>query len=107
MFLNPSPLKNSNPPPVPPPRRYSANTFTATVQVHITLMTTRSATRSAAKTVSPALPSQASANMAMQNYVTQKTKSAQKSVGELCAKAKNVTTRLTTPKTNSKKGKKK
>ena len=70
-------------------------------------MTTRSATRSAAKTVDSGLPSQASANMAMQNYVKQKTKSVKKTVGELSAKAKIVTTRLTTPKTNCKKGKKK
>ena len=99
--------KSSNPPPVPPPRRSSTNTFTTTVQVHSTPMTTRSATRSAAKTVDSALPSQASANMPMQNYVKQKTKSAKKTVRELSAKAKCVTTRLTTPKTNCKKGKKK
>ena len=48
-------------------------------------MTTRSTTRSAAKTVDPAFPSQASGNMAMQNYVKQKMKSAKKAVGELCA----------------------
>ena len=41
-------------------------------------MTTRSATRSAAKTVDSALPSQASANIAMQNYVKQKTQSAKR-----------------------------
>ena len=70
-------------------------------------MTTRSATRSAAKTVDPALLSQACANVAMQNYVKQKMKSAKKAVGELSAKAKNVTTRLTTPKANCKKGKRK
>ena len=70
----------SNPPPVPPLRRSSTNTFTTTVQVHSTPMTTRSATRSAAKTVDSALPSQASANMAMQNYVKQKKKSAKKTV---------------------------
>ena len=70
-------------------------------------MITRYATRSAAETVNSALPSQASANMAMQNYVKQKTKSAKKTVGELSAKAKSVTMRLTTPKTNCKKGKKK
>ena len=99
--------KCSDPPPVPPPRRSSTNTFTTTAQVHNSPMTTRSATRSAAKTVDPALPSQVSANMAMQNYVKQKTKSAKNTVGELSAKAKSVTTRLTTPKTNCKKGKKK
>ena len=68
-------------------------------------MATRSATRSAAKTVDSALPSQASANVAMHNYVKQKMKSAKETVGELSAKAKSVTTRLTTPKTNCKKGK--
>ena len=99
--------KSSNPPPVPPPRRSSTNIFTTTAQVHNSPMTTRSATRSAAKTVDPALPSQVSANMAMQNYVKQKMKSAKKTVGELSAKAKSVTTRLTTPKTNCKKDKKK
>ena len=93
--------KSSNPPPVPPPRR------STTVQVHSITMTTRSATRSAAKTVDSALQSQVSANMAMQNYVKQKMKSAKITVGELSAKAKSVTTRLTTPKTNWKKGKKK
>ena len=98
MFLNPSTLKkSSNPPRVSPPRRSSANTFTTTVQVHSTPMTTRSATRSAAKTVNSALPSQASANVDMQNYVKQKMKSAKKTVGELSAKAKSVTTRFTTP----------
>ena len=74
--------KSSNPPPVPPPRRSSTNTFTTTVQVHSTPMTTRSAARSPAKTVDSALTSQASANMAMQNYVKQKKKSAKKTVGE-------------------------
>ena len=109
MFLDPSALKKSlNPHPVPPPpRRSSTNTFSTTVQVQSTCMTTRYGTRSAAKTVDSALPSQASANMAMQNYVKQKTKSAQKTVGELSAKTKSVTTRMTTPKTNCKKGKKK
>ena len=97
--------KSSNLPPVPPPRRSCINTFTTAAQVHNSPMTTRSATRSAAKTVDPTLPSQASANMPMQNYVKQKTKSAKKAVGELSAKAKSVTTRLTTPKTNCKKGK--
>ena len=99
--------KSSNPPPVPPPRRSSTNTFTTNAQVHNSPMTIRSVTRSAAKTVDPALPTQASANMAMQNYVKQKMKSAKKTVGELSAKARSVTTRLTTPKTNCKKGKKK
>ena len=70
-------------------------------------MTTRSATRSAAKTVDLPLLSQASANMAMQNYVKQKMKSVKKTVGELSAKARSVTTRLTTPKSNCKRGKKK
>ena len=63
-------------------------------------------TRSAAKNANPPLPTQASANVAMQNYVKQKTRSAEKAVGEMSAKAKSVTTRLTTPKTTCKKGKK-
>ena len=70
-------------------------------------MTTRSATRSAAKTVDSTLPSQASANLAMQNYVKQKIESTKKTVGELSATAKSVTTRFKTPKTNCKKSKKK
>ena len=41
---------SSNLLPVPPPRRSSTNTFTTTAQVHNSPMTTRSATRSAAKT---------------------------------------------------------
>ena len=75
--------KSSNPPPLPPPRRSFTNTFTTTVQVHSTSMTTRSATRSVAKTVDSALPSQASANMAIQNYVKQKMKSAKKDSGRI------------------------
>ena len=78
--------KSSNPPLVPPPPRiFSTNTFTTTVQVHSTPITTRSAARSAAKTVDSALPSLASANMAMQIYVKQKMKSTKKTVGELSA----------------------
>ena len=61
-------------------------------------------TRSAAKNANPPLPSQAPANVAMQNYVKTKTKSAKKAVGEMSAKAKSVT-RLTTPRTTCKRGK--
>ena len=93
--------KSSNPPPCTKP-------LIATAQVHNspTTTTTRPATRSSAKNIDPALPYQASANIVMQNYVKQKTKSARKAVGELSSKAKSVTTRLTTPKTTCRKGKK-
>ena len=64
-------------------------------------------TRSAARNANPPLPTQAPANVAMQNYMRQKTRSAKKAVGELSAKAKSVTNRLTTPKTTCKKGGKK
>ena len=76
--------KNCNSPPTPPPRRYSSTTTTA--QIHLPPMTTRSA----AKNANPSLPTQAPANVAMQNYVKQKTKSAKKAVGEMSAKAKSV-----------------
>ena len=58
--------KNSNSPPTPPPRRSTSTTTTA--QIHMPPMTTRSA----AKNANPPLPTQAPANMAMQNYVKQK-----------------------------------
>ena len=92
--------KNSNSPPTPQPRRSFSTTTTA--QIHMPPMTTRSA----AKDTNPPLPTQAPANVAMQNYVKQKTKSAKKAVGEMSAKAKSVTTRLTTPRTTCKRGKK-
>ena len=90
--------KSSNPPP-------STKPLTVTAQAHNS-STTRPATRSSAKNIDPALPYQASANIVMQNYVKQKTKSARKAVGELSSKAKSVTTRLTSPKTTCRKGKK-
>ena len=62
-------------------------------------------TRSAAGNANPPLLAQAPANVAMQNYMRQKTRSAKKKVvGELSAKAKSVTNRLKTPKTAYKKG---
>ena len=91
--------KSSNPSP-------STKPLTATIQFHNSSTTTRPATRLSAKNIDPALPYQASANIVMQNYVKQKTKSARKAVGELSSKAKSVTTRLTTPKTTCRKGKK-
>ena len=91
--------KSSNP-------SFSTKPLTATTQVHNSSTTTRPATRSSAKNIDPALPYQASANIAMQNFVKQKTKSAKKVVGELSSKAKSVTTRLTTSKTTCRKGKK-
>ena len=63
-------------------------------------------TRSAAKNANLPLAMQAPANVAMQKYVKQKSKSAKKAVGEISAKAKNVTTRLTTPRSTCKRGKK-
>ena len=63
-------------------------------------------TRSAAKNANSPLPTQAPANVAMQNYVKQKNKSAKKAVGEMSAKTKSVTTRLTTLRTTCKRGKK-
>ena len=91
--------KSSNPPP-------STKPLTATAQVHNSpTTTTRPATRSSAENIDPALPYQAS-NIVMQNYVKQNTKSARRAVGELSSKAKSVTTRLTTPKTTCRKGKK-
>ena len=69
--------KNSNsPPPTPPPRRSSS--IITTAQIHMPPMTTRSA----AKHANQPLSTQAPANVAMQNYVNQKTKSAKKAVGE-------------------------
>ena len=62
--------------------------------------------RSAAKNTNPPLPTQAPANVAIQNYVKQKAKSAKKAVREMSAKAKSVTTGLTTPRTTCKRGKK-
>ena len=64
-------------------------------------------TRSVARNANPPLPTQAPANVAMQNYMRQKTRSAKKAMGGLSAKAKSVTNRLTTPKTTCKKGGKK
>ena len=97
--------KSSNSPPLPPPRKSSStNTLmTRSAQVHVLPMITRSAARNA----NPPLPTQAPANVAMQSYMRQKTRSAKKAVGELSAKAKSVTNRLTTPKTTCKKGGKK
>ena len=77
--------------------------MTRSAQVHVLPMITRSAARNA----NPPLPTQAHANVAMQNYMRQKTRSAKKAVGDLSAKAKSVTNRLTTPKTACKKGGKK
>ena len=79
--------------------------MTRSSQVHVLPMIIRSAARNA----NPPLPTQAPANVAMQNYMRQKTRSAKKSSGrgELSAKAKSVTNRLTTPKTACKKGRKK
>ena len=92
--------KSSNPPP-------STKPLSATAQVHNSpTTTTRPATGSSAKTIDPAFPYQASANTVMQNYVKQKTKYVRKAVGDLSSKAKSVTTRLTTPKTTCRKGKK-
>ena len=92
--------KKSNSPPTPPLRRSSSTTTTA--QIHMPPMTTRSA----AKNANPPLPTQASANVALKNYVKQKTKSAKKAMGEMSAKAKSVITRLTTPRTTCNRGKK-
>ena len=93
---------SSNSPPLPPPRKSSStNTLmTRSSQVHMLPMITRSAARNA----NPPLPTQAPANVAMQNYMRQKTRSAKKAEGELSAKTKSVTNRLTTPKTTCKKG---
>ena len=68
--------KSSNSPPLPPPRKSSStNTLmTRSFQVHMLPMITRSATRNA----NPPLPTQAPANVAMQNYMRQKTISAKK-----------------------------
>ena len=77
--------------------------MTRSAQFHVLPMITRSAVRNA----NPPLPTQAPANVAMQNYMRQKTRSAKMAVGELSAKAKSVTNRLTTPKTACKKGGKK
>ena len=85
----------------PPPRRSSSST--TTVQIHMPPMMTRSAAK---KIANPPFPTQAPANVAMQNYVKQKAKSVKKAVGEMSAKAKSVTTRLTTPRTTCKRGKK-
>ena len=97
--------KSSNSPPLPPPSKSSStNTLiTRSVQVHVLPMITRSAARNA----NPPLLTQAPANVAMQNYMRQKTRSVKKAVGELSAKAKSVTNRLTTPKITCKKGEKK
>ena len=97
--------KSSNSPPLPPPRKSSStNTLmTRSAQVCVLPMITRSAARNA----NPPLPTQAPANVAMQNYMRQKTRSAKKAVGQLSAKAKSVTNRLTTPKTACMKGGKK
>ena len=82
--------KGCNSPPTPPPRRSSSST--TTVQIHMPPMTTRSV----AKIM----------QIHQFNYVKQKTKSAKKAIGEMSAKAKSVTTRLTTPRTTCKRGKK-
>ena len=68
--------KSSNSPPLPPPRKSSStNTLmTRSFQVHMLPMITRSAARNA----NPPLPTQAPANVAMQNYMRQKTISAKK-----------------------------
>ena len=66
----------------------------------------RYAATSSAKNVHLALSNQASVDVVKQNDVKPRTKYAKKTVGELSSKAKNVTTRLTTPEATCKKGKK-
>ena len=64
------PKKSSNSPPLPPPRKSSStNTLmTRSSQVHVLPMIPRSVARNA----NPPLPTQAPANVAMQNYMRQK-----------------------------------
>ena len=73
--------KSSNSPPLPPPRKSSStNTLmTRSSQVHVLPMITRSAARN----TNPPLPTQAPPNVAMQNYMGQKTRSAKKSSGRV------------------------